>query len=335
MNLIEQIKADAKKINKRIVLPESTEPRTLEAANILLKEKVAQIILIGNPEEIKSKAREANLDQIDNAAIINPKDHEKKKEYIDLLVEIRKHKGLTPEEAAKLVEDPLDLSVLMIKNGDADGEVAGADNATGDVLRPAFQVVKTKPGISVVSGAFIMSLKDKEFGEDGLLVFADCAVHPNPTDKELAEIAVATGETTRAIAGFEPRIAMLSFSTKGSAKHEMVDKVVNATKIAKEMDPSLKIDGELQADAAIIEAIGKKKAPESEIAGKANVLVFPTLETGNIAYKLVQRMAGAEAVGPILQGMAAPVNDLSRGCSAEDIVNLVAITANQAEGMKK
>jgi len=249
-----------------------------------------------------------------------------------LLVELRKKKGLTREEATKLVEDPLYLATLMIKNGDADGEVAGAQNATGDVLRPAFQVVKTKPGISVVSGAFLMILKDKEFGEDGLLVFADCAVHPNPTDKELAEIAVATGETTRAIAGFEPRIAMLSFSTKGSAKHEMVDKVVNATKIAKEMDPSLKIDGELQADAAIIEAIGQKKAPESEIAGKANVLVFPTLETGNITYKLVQRLAHAEAVGPVLQGMAAPINDLSRGCSVSDIVNLVAITANQAAG---
>ena len=253
-------------------------------------------------------------------------------EYIDLMVDIRKKKGLTREKAAKLIEDPLFLATIMIKNGDADGEVAGAENATGDVLRPAFQYVKTKPGFSVVSGAFLMILKDKNFGEDGLLVFADCAVHPNPTDKELAEIAVATGETTRAIAGFEPRIAMLSFSTKGSAVHEMVDKVVNATRMAKEMDPSLKIDGELQADAAIIEAIGQKKAPGSEIAGKANVLVFPTLETGNIAYKLVQRLAGAEAVGPILQGMAAPINDLSRGCSVSDIVNLVAITANQAAG---
>ena len=220
----------------------------------------------------------------------------------------------------------------MIKAGDADGEVAGAKNATGDVLRPAFQYVKTKPGISVVSGAFIMILKDKEFGHDGLMVFADCAVHPDPTDRELAEIAVATAATTRAIAGFEPKIAMLSFSTKGSAKHPMVDKVVNATRIAKEMAPDLKIDGELQADAAIIEAIGKSKAPGSEIAGKANVLIFPSLETGNIAYKLVQRLAGAEAIGPVLQGMAAPINDLSRGCSVSDIVNLVAITANQAAG---
>ncbi len=332
MDLLGKIKESAKKHNKRIVLPESLEERTLRAADIILKEKFAQVILTASPEQIKSEAAKLQLENIEKAIIIDPKNHEKKDQYIDLLVELRKKKGLTREEAAKLVEDPLYLATLMIKSGDADGEVAGAENATGDVLRPAFQVVKTKPGISVVSGAFLMILKDKEFGEDGLLVFADCAVHPNPTDKELAEIAVATGATTRAIAGFEPRIAMLSFSTKGSAQHEMVDKVVNATKMAKEMDPSLKIDGELQADAAIIETIGQKKAPGSEIAGKANVLVFPTLETGNIAYKLVQRLAHAEAVGPVLQGMAAPINDLSRGCSVSDIVNLVAITANQAVG---
>ncbi len=330
MNLLDQIKENAKKLNKKIILPESTEERTLKAADELLKEGIAQIILTGNPQEIKKRAEELNLNNIDKAIIIDPVNHDKKEEYIDLMVEIRKAKGLKRVDAAKLIENPLYLATLMIKNGDADGEVAGAENATGDVLRPAFQYVKTKPGFSVVSGAFLMILKDKEFGEDGLIVFADCAVHPNPNDKELAEIAVATGETTRAIAGFEPRIAMLSFSTKGSANHEMVDKVISATKIAQEMDPSLKIDGELQADAAIIEAIGQKKAPGSEIAGKANVLVFPTLETGNIAYKLVQRLAHAEAVGPILQGMAAPINDLSRGCSVSDIVNLVAITANQA-----
>jgi len=221
----------------------------------------------------------------------------------------------------------------MIKAGDADGEVAGALNATGDVLRPAFQIVKTMPGISVVSGAFIMILKDKNYGNDGMMVFADCAVHPNPTASELAEIAVATAKTTKAIAEMEPRVAMLSFSTMGSGKHEMVDKVVEATRLAKEMAPEFQIDGEMQADAAIVEAIGAKKAPNSEVAGKANVLVFPTLEVGNISYKLVQRLAGAEAVGPVLQGMAAPINDLSRGCSVSDIVNLVAITANQAAGM--
>jgi len=333
MDLLQQIRAKAKQHSKRIVLPEGTEKRTLQAANEILEEELAKIILIGNPDEINNLAQEMNLAYIKNATIVDPLKHEKKETYIDLMLEIRKSKGLTREEASKLIENPLYLATLMIKNGDADGEVAGAANATGDVLRPAFQYVKTAPGISVVSGAFIMILKDKEFGEDGIMVFADCAVHPNPTDKELAEIAVATGKTTRAIAGFEPKIAMLSFSTKGSAKHEMVDKVVSATKIAKEMAPDLQIEGELQADAAIIEAIGQQKAPGSPIAGKANVLVFPTLETGNITYKLVQRLAHAEAIGPVLQGMAAPINDLSRGCSVSDITNLIAITANQAAGL--
>ncbi len=330
MDLIKQIQDSAKKVNKRIVLPESTEERTLKAANEILRKGLAQVILLGGPEKIKQQASNHQLAHIEQATIIDPANHDKRDKYIDLLVELRQHKGLTREEAAKLVEDPLYLSTLMIKNGDADGEVAGAENATGDVLRPAFQIVKTKPGISVVSGAFLMSLKDKEYGEDGLLVFADCAVHPDPTKEELAEIAVATADTTRAIAGFEPRVGMLSFSTKGSAQHEMVDKVIEATKIAREKQPGLKIDGELQADAALVEAIGKKKAPDSDIAGKANVLIFPNLECGNIAYKLVQRLAHAEATGPVLQGMAAPINDLSRGCSVEDIVNLVAITANQA-----
>lgn len=335
MDLINKIKENARKHDMRIVLPEGTEIRTLKAASQIISEDLARIILIGNRQTITQLADENGLVNIDKATIVDPIEHKKKDEYIDLLVDIRKSKGLSREEASKLVEDPLYLAVLMIKAGDADGEVAGADNATGDVLRPAFQIVKTLPGISVVSGAFIMILKDTQFGEDGLMVFADCAVHPNPTAKELAEIAVATGHTTRAIAGFEPKIAMLSFSTKGSAKHEMVDKVVEATKIAKEMAPDMMIDGEMQSDAAIIPAIGQSKAPESKIAGHANVLVFPTLETGNIAYKLVQRLAHAEAIGPVLQGMAAPINDLSRGCSVSDIVNLVAITANQAAGMKK
>ncbi len=330
MGLLEDIRSKAKDNPQRIVLPESTEERTLKAADIILKEGLAEVILTANPDEISKKAEELGLENLDKARVVNPKDHDKKEDYADLLVELRKHKGMTKEKAMELVEDPLYLATLMIKNGDADGEVAGAENATGDVLRPAFQVVKTLPGISVVSGAFIMMLDKKEFGEDGILVFADCAVHPNPTADELAQIAVATANTTKAIAGFEPRVAMLSFSTKGSAKHEMVDKVVEATRLAKEKAPEIQIDGELQADAAIIEKIGKKKAPDSSIAGKANVLVFPTLEVGNISYKLVQRLAGAEAVGPILQGMAAPINDLSRGCSVDDIVNLVAITANQA-----
>ncbi len=335
MDLMQKIKAQAKQHQMRIVLPEGDEERTLRAADIILNEELAKIFLLGNPVNIQAKAGEFGLKNLHKAVIIDPLSHENKEKYINLMLELRKSKGLAREEASRLIEDPLYLGTLMIKAGDADGEVAGARNATGDVLRPAFQYVKTMPGISVVSGAFIMILKDKEFGNDGLMIFADCAVHPNPTDRELAEIAVATGKTTRDIAGFEPRIAMLSFSTKGSAKHEMVDKVVNATRIAREMDPSLKIDGEMQADAAIIEAIGKSKAPGSEIAGKANVLVFPSLESGNIAYKLVQRLGHAEAVGPILQGMAAPINDLSRGCSVSDIVNLIAITANQAAGMKK
>ncbi|WP_430815874.1 phosphate acetyltransferase [Carboxylicivirga sp. RSCT41] len=332
MEFIEQLKQRASENKKRIVLPEGLEERTLRAANTILTEGFAEVILIGNPDKVKEEAANFGLDNISKATVVDPESHEKMDAYADMMVEIRKNKGLTKEEALKLIKNPLFLAVMMIKAGDADGEVAGADNATGDVLRPAFQYVKTAPGISVVSGAFIMILKDKHFGEDGMMVFADCAVHPNPTAEELAEIAVATGRTTRAIAGFEPKIAMLSFSTKGSAKHEMVDKVANATKLAKEMAPDLKIEGEIQSDAAIIPEIGQKKAPGSEIAGHANVLVFPTLETGNIAYKLVQRMAKAEAIGPVLQGMAAPINDLSRGCSVSDIVNLVAITANQAAG---
>jgi phosphate acetyltransferase len=334
MELLDSIKLNARKHNKRIVLPEGYEERTIKAADIAIQEGLAQIILIGDPSEIKSHAAKLGLKNLGKATIIDPKSHQKKDHYINLMVELRKAKGMTKEEASKLIEDPLYLGVLMIKNGDADGEVSGADHATGDVLRPAFHYVKTAPGISVVSGAFIMILPEKKFGENGILIFADGAVHPNPTDKELAEIAIATAHTAKAIAGFEPKVAILSFSTKGSAKHELVDKVISATKIAQEMAPHLMIDGELQGDAALVEAIGQKKAPGSKIAGKANVLIFPDLNCGNIAYKLVQRLANAEAIGPILQGMAAPINDLSRGCSVSDIVSMIAITANQAAGIK-
>jgi phosphate acetyltransferase len=330
MDLLEKIISNSKKHNKVIVLPEGEEERTLKAADIILSENMARLVLIGDPAAIQKKAGSFNLKHIEKATLVNPRQHDKMGHYIEMMYEMRKEKGLTKEKASELILDPLYLATLMIKNGDADGEVAGAINFTGDVLRPAFQYIKTLPGISVVSGAFIMVLKDKEFGEDGIMVFADCAVHPNPDAQQLAEIAIATAQTAKSIAGIEPRVAMLSFSTKGSAKHEMVDKVVEATRLAKSMAPNLKIDGELQADAAIIESIGKSKSPDSEIAGRANVLVFPTLETGNIAYKLVQRLAHAEAIGPVLQGMAAPINDLSRGCSVSDIVNLVAITANQA-----
>lgn len=335
MDLLNHIKSSAKKLGKTIVLPEGTEERTLKAADEIIGEGLAGIILLGNENEIKQKAKDWGLKHIGGAKIMDPANNPEEDYYADMLVEIRKKKGLTKQEAIELVKDPLYLSTLLIKNGKADGEVAGADNATGDVLRPAFQIVKTLPGISIVSGAFFMIFKDCAYAPDNILVFADCAVHPDPDAQQLAEIAVSTAKTARDIAGLDPKVALLSFSTKGSAKHEMVDKVVEATKIAKEKAPEFDIDGELQADAAIVDNIAAKKAPDSGVAGKANVLVFPSLETGNISYKLVQRLAGVEAVGPVLQGMAAPINDLSRGCSVSDIVNLVAITANQAEGMKQ
>jgi phosphate acetyltransferase len=334
MSLMHEIIARARTNKQRIVLPEGNEERTIKAADRLLEDEIADIILIGNPLEIKDLAIQYRLQHIDKATITDPVNNDKKEVYANLLYELRKSKGLTLEQAQKLVEDPLYLGCLIIKSGDADGEIAGARNTTGDVLRPALQIIKTLPGISVVSGAFLMFTQDKSYGNDGILVFADCAVMPNPNARELAEIAVATARTTRAIVGVEPRVAMLSFSTKGSAKHELIDKVTEATRIAKELAPDLQIDGELQADAALVSAVGNSKAPGSAVAGKANVLVFPNLECGNISYKLVQRLGNADAVGPILQGMAAPVNDLSRGCSVDDIYKMVAICANQAIGMK-
>jgi len=329
--MIERAKANL----QRIVLPEGTEDRTLLAADRLLSDKIANIILIGNEQEIEKKATDLGLSNIEKAEIVDPANHNKKDIYTNLLVELRKSKGMTHEQAAELVENPLYLACLMIKNGDADGEIAGAQNTTGDVLRPALQIIKTIPNVKVVSGAFIMFTQTPQYGENGVLLFADCAVMPNPNAEELASIAVSSAQTMRSLVGVEPKVGMLSFSTKGSAEHEMVSKVSEATSIAKEMSPNLQIDGELQADAALVESIGKSKAPGSSVAGKANVLVFPTLESGNIAYKLVQRLGNAEAVGPILQGMAAPVNDLSRGCSVEDIYNMVTITANQAIGLNK
>ncbi|WP_159523375.1 phosphate acetyltransferase [Sunxiuqinia indica] len=334
MKLLERVIKNAQSYQKRIVLPEGLEPRTLRATEIILNENIARITLLGNPGEIMQAAEDLGVN-IKGAVLIDPKTDERRSAYADLMVEIRKSKGLTKEQALEMLNDPLVFAPLMIKSGDADGEIAGAINATGDVLRPAFQFVKTLPGVSVVSGAFLMFVNDPHFGHDGILVFADCAVMPDPDERQLAEIAVTTAGTAKALVGMEPRVAMLSFSTKGSAKHERVDKVVNATRIAKELDGELKIDGELQLDAALIPEVAKLKAPDSEVAGRANVLVFPGLEAANIGYKLVQRLSQAEAIGPVLQGMAAPINDLSRGCSVSDIVNMVAITSNQAAAMFK
>lgn len=335
MKLMEDIVSRAKTNKQRIVLPEGTEERTLKAADLLLKDGVADIILIGDSGEIKKKADLYKLHSIDKATIIDPVSNPRKQEYANLLFDLRKNKGMTEDQASALVENPLYLSCLIIKKGEADGEVAGAANTTGNVLRPALQIIKTAPGIKVVSGAFLMFIENNQYVPNGVLVFADCAVTPNPTASQLAEIAVSSAHTAKALAGIDPKVAMLSFSTKGSASDALVDKVVEATVLAKELDPSLDIDGELQADAALVPSVAQQKAPLSDVAGKANVLVFPSLEVGNIAYKLVQRLAGAEAVGPVLQGMAAPVNDLSRGCSVDDIYKLVAITANQAIAAKK
>ena len=329
MSLIEDIKNNAKTSQRTIVLPEGEAERSLKAADIIIEESLSKLILVGDKKIIEENAAKWDLKNISKAEIYDPITDSRREELINLLMEIRKSKGLTREQAEELCNQPLYLGPLLIKAGYADGEVSGAEHPTGDVLRPAFQIVKTAPNSSVVSGAFIMILKDKTYGENGVLVFADCAVNPNPNAKQLAEIAVASAQTARNIAKINPKVAMLSFSTMGSGAHEDVEKVVEATKIAKEMAPNELIDGEMQADAAIVAAIGNSKAPNSKIAGQANVLVFPTLDAGNIAYKLVQRLAGAEAVGPVLQGMAAPINDLSRGCSVDDIVNLVAITANQ------
>ena len=335
MSLIEQIVARAKSNKQRIVLPESLEERTITAADRALADGLAEIILIGNKEEILAYAEKLGLRNIGKATIIDPATSEKTAEYAKLLYELRKNKGMTPELAAKTVLDPLYFGCLIIKSGDADGQISGALSTTGETLRPALQIIKCSPGITCVSGAMLMLTQAPEYGENGVLVIGDVAVTPVPDAGQLAQIAVCTARTAKSVAGFaDPRVAMLSFSTKGSAKHEVVDKVVEATALAKELDPSLKIDGELQADAALVPSVGKKKAPGSEIAGNANVLVFPNLEVGNIAYKLIQRLGHAEAIGPILQGIAKPVNDLSRGCSVDDVYNLIAITACQAMDAK-
>lgn len=335
MELIEQLIARAKANKQRIVLPEGTEERTLKAANQILTDGVADLIILGNVEEIHNLAKQWGLGNIDKATIIDPATSPKKEEYAELLAELRKKKGMTIEEARKKVLDPLYFGCMIIKSGDADGQLAGARNTTGNVLRPALQIIKTAPGINCVSGAMLLLTHAPECGDNGVLVMGDVAVTPVPDANQLAQIAVCTAQTAKAVAGIDPRVAMLSFSTKGSAKHEVVDKVTEALSIAKKMAPELKIDGELQADAALVPSVGASKAPGSEIAGKANVLVVPSLEVGNIGYKLVQRLGHATAIGPILQGIARPVNDLSRGCSIDDVYMMVAITANQAIAAKE
>ena len=335
MALIDNIIARAKSNKQRIVLPESFEERTITAADKAIADDIAEIILIGNRDKILGYAAELGLKNIDKATIIDPETSEKTEEYAQLLFQLRQKKGMTEEQAHKLVMDPLYFGCLIIKSGDADGQISGALSTTGETLRPALQIIKCAPGISCVSGAMLMITRTPQYGEDGVLVVGDVAVTPAPDANQLAQIAVCTAQTAKSVAGFaDPRVAMLSFSTKGSAKHEVVDKVVEATKLAKELDPELKIDGELQADAALVPSVGKKKAPGSDIAGNANVLVFPNLEVGNIAYKLMQRIGEADAIGPILQGIARPVNDLSRGCSVDDVYKMVAITACQAMDAK-
>ena len=336
MELVEQLITRAKANRQRIVLPEGTEERTLKAANQILTDEVADLILLGNPVEIAAMAQKFGLGNIGKAQIIDPENHPKQEAYAQLLCELRKKKGMTIEEARELVKNPLYLGCLIIKSGDADGQLAGARNTTGDVLRPALQIIKTSPGITCVSGAMLLLTHAPECGQNGVLVMGDVAVTPMPDANQLAQIAICTARTAKAVAGIdEPRVAMLSFSTKGSAKHEVVDKVVEALNIAREMDPELCIDGELQADAALVPSVGASKAPGSAIAGKANVLVVPNLEVGNIGYKLVQRLGHATAVGPTLPGIARPVTDLSRGCSVDDVYKMIAITANQAIAAKE
>lgn len=331
MDLISKIREKAKGTSKTIVLAEGIDERTLKAAEIIKNEKIAKVILLGDPKEIEASSK--GKYDIQGIKIIDPQTSPKADQYASILYELRKQKGMTVEKAKELIKDPIWYGTLMVKSKDVDGMVAGAITATADLFRPAFQVIKTAPGIGVVSSAFIMIVPNCEYGSNGILLFADCAINPNPNAQQLAEIAVASAKTWKALIGDEPKVAMLSFSTKGSAQHEMVDKVVEAVRILKEQAPDLMVDGELQADAALVPKVAKTKAPDSKIAGQANILIFPELEAGNIGYKLVQRLAKAEAVGPISQGLAMPINDLSRGCSAEDIVNVVAITALQADNM--
>lgn len=333
MDFMTKTKSLAKADLKTIVLPEGEESRNLTAAAQITQEGIAKIVLLGDEETIKANAAALSLD-ISKCRIINPSVGEKFEEYANTFYELRKKKGVTPEQAKEILKDPMYYGTMMVKMDDADGMVSGATHTTGDLLLPGFQIIKTAPGVSVVSSFFIM-LTNSTYGENGTLLFADCAVNPMPDEDQLASIAISTADTAKNLLKIEPKVAMLSFSTKGSAQHEVVTKVQNAVKIANERRPDLNIDGELQADAALVASVAKLKAPDSKVAGSANVLIFPDLQSGNIGYKLVQRIAGAEAIGPICQGFAKPINDLSRGCNAEDIVNVVAVTAVQAQTIQK
>lgn len=334
MELLKRAFVIAQRNRKRIVLPEGTEPKLLRAAGIVLKENLAQLILLGDPDEIRQTADSVGV-ELRGALLLDPAQYPEKERYARRMVELREEKGLSMDDACLLLNDPLVFAPLMILNGDADGELAGVRHLTGDVLRPVFQYIGKQPGITAVSGAFFMFVNDPHFGHEGFLVFADCSVIPEPDAGQLAEIAVQTARTARLFLGTEPRVAMLSFSTKGSASHPLVDKVVEATRLARLMDPDLKVDGEMQLEAAIIPEVAQLTAPGSDVAGRANVLVFPGLESANIGYNLVQRLAKAEAIGPVLQGLAAPVNHISRGCTVSQIVNMITVTAIQAIGQSQ